>query len=91
MDNYPTIYGTVEEYTDGRKVSVPWWCAGCTMDTGGNHEPHCPHYNRPDVGWEFLSDDTVRELAEAQAELDRGEGKAFDSVEALLADLNGES
>lgn len=30
--------------TDGRVYDVPDMCAHCQMDTGGNHEPHCPLY-----------------------------------------------
>lgn len=28
--------------TDGRVWDVPDMCAHCQMDTGGNHQSHCP-------------------------------------------------
>jgi len=31
-------------YTDGVMVDVPDMCAHCQMDTGGNHQSHCPLY-----------------------------------------------
>lgn len=36
----PLTYTT----TDGRVIDVPDICGHCQLDTGGNHEPHCPFY-----------------------------------------------
>lgn len=29
-------------YTDGTIVDIPDMCAHCQMNTGGNHQAHCP-------------------------------------------------
>lgn len=45
-------------YTDGTTIDIPDMCAYCNMDTGGNHEPHCPFF-----------DDELWKIKTEQAEL----------------------